>query len=229
MQDTINQLLTETAKLCPRGALPDTYMVFDTETTGVQVSQSRILQLGFCCVENREVVKSDSFLINHGPDLEIPEGAFKVHGINVEKTLAEGVPFADVINRIVDMFEAWRQRGFMFVGHNMMSFDAPLFENECRRAKRQFKFNENEIVDTGMIVKARQLGMSYRLNDTLRSFAKWVSEVRARGIYWSLDRYCYDYYKLKEASGISKEDAHDAGVDCRLTHFLLEQLRKEIK
>lgn len=218
-------LLTETAKRCPSGFLPDTYMVFDTETNGTNISSSRILQYGFCCVENRKIVKKDSFIVNLGPDLDIPEGAFKVHGISVKKTLDEGVPFEQCVPRLVSMFEAWRSKGLMFVGHNMMAFDAPLFEQECFRAKSPFKFHENEIVDTGMMVKADQLGMSYRVNDTLRSFGKWVSGVRARGVYWSLDRYCYDHFKLKDISGIHKEDAHDAGVDCMLAHFLLERLR----
>jgi DNA polymerase III epsilon subunit-like protein len=221
----MNALLEETAKRCPAGSLPDTYMVFDTETNGTSISSSRILQYGFCCVENRKIVKKDSFLVNHGPDLDIPVGAFNVHGISVERTLAEGVPFEECVPRLVEMFESWRKRGLMFVGHNMMAFDAPLFEQECTRVKKPFKFNENEIVDTGMMVKAYQLGMSYRMNDTLRSFGKWVSGVRAKGVFWSLDRYCYEHFKLQEISGINKEDAHDAGVDCMLTHFLLERLR----
>jgi DNA polymerase III epsilon subunit-like protein len=202
-------------------------MVFDTETNGTQISSSRILQYGFCCVENRKIVKKESFIVNHGPDLEIPKGAFDVHGISVERTLAEGVPFTECVERLANMFKEWRKLGLMFVGHNMMAFDAPLFEQECIRAKSPFKFDENEIVDTGMMVKADQLGMSYRLNDTLRSFGKWVSNVRARGVFWSLDRYCYEEYKLREISGINKEDAHDAGVDCMLTHFLLERLRSQ--
>lgn len=221
----MDRLLAETAKRCPDKKLPDTYMVFDTETTGTKIASSRIVQYGFCHVEDRKVLRSYSFLVNHGPDLEIPEGAFKVHGIDVKKTLAEGVPFKELIHQIVDLFDEWRKSKLMFVGHNMMSFDAPLFEQEARRAERPFKFEENEILDTGMVVKATQLGMSFRLNDTLRSFGKWVSNVRARGIYWSLDRYCYAHYKLKELSGIDKDAAHDAAVDCLLTHYLLERLR----
>jgi len=221
----MDRLLTEMAKRCPRAKLPDTYMVFDTETNGTQIGSSRILQYGFCHVEGRKVLKSYSFLVNHGPDLNIPEGAFKVHGIDVKKTMAEGVPFKEIVHRIVELFEDWQKAGAMFVGHNMMAFDAPLFERECGRAERPFKFGENEILDTGMLVKAIQLGMTFRLNDTLRSFGKWVSNVRARGVYWSLDRYCYAQYKLKELSGIDKDAAHDAAVDCLLTHYLLERLR----
>lgn len=223
----MRELLTETAKRCPSGLLPDTYMVFDTETTGTEISLSRIVQCGLCFVENRKVIKKESFIVNHGPDLKIPEGAFKVHGISVEKTLVEGVPFTELICRLVKMFEDWRKLGLMFVGHNMMAFDAPLFEQECKRASCSFKFNENEIIDTGMTVKAAQLGMSYRCNDTLRSFGKWVSGVRAKRVFWSLDRYCFDHYKLQEISGIGRDAAHDAGVDCMFTHFLLERLREE--
>jgi hypothetical protein len=109
----------------------------------------------------------------------------------------------------------------------MVRFDAPFIEYEIFRSGREFKFEPNSIIDTGMIVKGAQLGMYFNKHDTLRSFAARVCEVHATGVFWALDRHCWGTYRLGERTGLRKEDAHDAGVDCLLTHHVLEAIREE--
>jgi hypothetical protein len=76
-----------------------------------------------------------------------------------------------------------------------------------------------------MLVKAAQLGAYPRANEPLRSFFTRISEVVAKGVYWALDRHCYDAYDLGRA-GVRKDAAHDAANDCRLTAELFETLRR---
>ncbi len=155
----------------------------------------------------------------------MPEGAANVHGITTERMNREGMPAKDFLPDVYETFMAYRKAGLMVVGHNMVAFDAPLLEMELRRSGFDFKFQPDEIIDTGMLVKASRLSMYFDQNDSLRDFARRVAEVRARGIYWSLDRYCYDQYDLGR-SGIRKDAAHDAANDCALTHCLLETMRE---
>ena len=225
---TANRLLHEFALRCPNRMLPDSYLVCDTETSGFSVDRDLILQYGFCVVVDREVHSSFAIIIDRGPDMVISKGALECHGITHERMKKEGVAPAEGIGMIMDTFSTYRKNGLMFVGHNIINFDAPFFEYEARNAGRPFKFGDNEILDTGMIVKASRLGMYYDKMDTLRSFAKRVSSVRARGVKWSLDGYCFDSFDLGRRAGVYKDEAHDAGVDCLLTHHLFEALREGV-
>lgn len=221
----MTRLLSEIAKRCPGRRLPDEYLVYDTETSGTDPAKDRILQHGFAIVRGRQRVEMFSQIVKH-EGLVVPQGAANVHGITTERMNKEGIPASEFLPEVYNTFKVYQQAGLMIVGHNMVAFDAPLLEMELLRNGSPFKFGPDEIIDTGMLVKADRLGMYFNQNDSLRDFARRVAEVRARGVYWSLDRYCYDAFDLGR-SGIKKDAAHDAANDCALTHCLLETLREK--
>jgi len=220
----IVRLVKEIAARLPGGKLPDDYVVFDTETNGVHIATAKILQYGFCVVIDRKVASCFSQLV-HRPYLTIPKEAADVHGITLEKLAMYGIPARDYVPAVSDMMQEWVKNGMIVVGHNLHRFDIPLFEIESAEFGKPFKFTSDSIIDTGMLVKGSQLGMFMREKESLRSFYDRVSSVRAR-VKWSLDRHCYATYGLG-SSGVRLEDAHDAAADCKLTHWLLETLRKE--
>lgn len=222
----LKRLMSETAQRCFKERLADSYLVCDSETSGTDHVKDFIQQYGFCVVINRKIHSNFSIIINRGRDLHIHPKALEVHGIDHDRMEREGVPVREGINLIIDTFEAFRKQRFMFVGHNLINFDIPFFELDGKVNGRSFVFGPDEVIDTGALVKAVQLGMYYNKSDTLRSFAKRAASVRAKGIFWALDKYCYDTYALGSRSGIKKEEAHDAGIDCLLTHHLLETLRE---
>lgn len=223
-QKTLTKLMHEVAHRCPEGRIPDTYLVFDTETNGTDVYTCKILQLGFCVVREGEVVDSMAFLVKRDPSLPIPEAAARVHGITHEILQAEGIEPEEIMPFVRETLEKWREEGKMIVGHNIMSFDARLLELELKLMGIPWMFGENELIDTGMLVKASRLGMFFRdETESLRDFYRRAAEIRARGVYWSLDRYCLKAYGL-EKYGIEKDKLHDAGADCSATHFLLKEL-----
>lgn len=224
-ETTMRKLLNEVASRCPGGRFPDNYLVCDSETSNADPTSGRVQQFGFCVVTDRKVHSSFAVIINHGPTLKIHPRALAVHGIDHARMVREGVPPAEGLKRIFDTFATYKQNRLMFVGHNLINFDVPFFERESRLAGNPFVFEPNEVIDTGMLVKAAQLGMYFNQTDTLRSFAKRVSGVHASGVYWALDRYCYDVFGLGTRSGIRKDQAHDAGIDSLLCHHLLEGLR----
>lgn len=222
---TMNRLLNDVAKRCPGGRLPDHCLYMDTETSGTDFYKDRALQYGFAMVINRKVVNRFSQLVKR-PGLFIHPDAQKVHGIGQERLESEGVDASFFLSSAVNLLEDWRSDGFMFGGHNLMKFDAPMFELDAHLHGRDFKFGNNEVIDTGMLVKAAQLGMFMRESDSLRDFYLRVAEVRARGTYWSLDRYCFDKYDLGTRCGIDKTKAHDAEIDCVLSSGVFECVRE---
>lgn len=221
----MTRLLNDVARRCPGGRLPDHCLYMDTETSGTDFYKDRALQYGFAMVVNRVVVNRFSQLVKR-PGLFIHPDAQRVHGIGQEKLAAEGADPHVFIPGIVTMLEDWRKDGHMFGGHNIMKFDAPMFELDAHIHGRDFKFGDNEVIDTGMLVKAAQLGMFMNDTDSLRSFYLRVAEVRARGTYWSLDRYCFEKYNLGARCGIDKTQAHDAEIDCVLSNGVFDCLRE---
>lgn len=222
----MDKLLQSIARRCVGGQFPKSYVVFDTETSGTDPVKDKILQYGLAIVREGKLVDTFSILVNR-TDVQISPGAQAVHGISNEKMAAEGCDPQQAFEEMLQTFEAYRKAGQMFVGHNIIAFDAPLFEQEARVRGVSFKFGDNEILDTGTIVKAAQLGMYIDDRDSIRSWARKVTEVRRKGLYWSLDRYCFDTFKLAEF-GLRKDEAHDAGYDCKLTHYLFRRFEEKL-
>jgi DNA polymerase III epsilon subunit-like protein len=222
MKPIICRLLNEVAKRCPGKKLPDNYFVFDTETTGVNKYSDRIVQYGYCLVINKKKECSEAQLIDRSM-IKMHPKAIEAHGITSEYMKANGIPVGEYVPTLVELMLSVRSSGGMFVGHNMMAFDVPMFEQETMLLKIPFKFKDNEVIDTGMIVKAAQLDMNFRPEESLRNFYLRISEIRSR-VKWSLAGYCFDTFEL-EKSGVSRDKAHDAGSDCVLTHYLFEKLR----
>lgn len=219
----MQKLIAEVAKRLRGGVLPDRYIVLDTETSGTSIEQDSILQYGYCIVAERKKVDAHAILLNRG-DIYINPGAFDAHGLTAEHCKANGFDPAEAVRLILDTLQAWRDSGGLFVGHNIWNFDACRIESDFRKFGSTFKFMGDDTIDTGMLVKASRLSVFPHSNETLEMFYRRVNGVRAKGVYWSLDRYCYETYQLG-STGIDKELAHDAGVDCELTHLLLEKLR----
>lgn len=206
--------------------LPCDYLVLDTETTGFSKTNDRILQVGMMLVRDCKPAKdlwdSDhkALYLKWTPDVFIgKESAMEVHGITPEVCAAKGAPPADVMQIIKDTIEYARGNGMMIVGHNMISFDAPFITQEMYRAGIKHEFYHNEIVDTGLFVKAMQLGMLPG-GDRIYDYGKRVMDMRSRA-KWSLDRFCIGTFRLDQLYGISAERAHDAGYDCYITSCLI--------
>ena len=52
----LGRLLSEVAKRCHDSRLPDTYLVFDTETNGTDPYSCKMLQIGLCFVRDGKVL-----------------------------------------------------------------------------------------------------------------------------------------------------------------------------
>ena len=220
----LRRLLHEVAKHLRSARLPETYVVFDTETTGVDPLACRAVQYGLTFVRNRKRVGSFSQVVKLPSDVALPAGAVAVHGITRERMAKEGSPIEALMPMMIDTFKTWRKEGALFMGHNAMAFDIAIFHREAAALNLDFRFAEDEVVDTGMLVKAAQLGASLTEGDNLLSFYARIYKIRAKGLYWALPKYCYQTFNLAKY-GVDITKAHDAGVDCDLVHYLFEELR----
>ncbi len=85
------------------GALPawaERLVVFDLETTGIDVETSRIVTANVSWLDAKGiVVHRRDWLAD--PGVEIPEQATAVHGVTTERARAEGRPAVEVVGEIV--------------------------------------------------------------------------------------------------------------------------------
>ena len=120
---------------------PDTYVVVDLETTGLQPSRDRIFEIGAVKVVDGKVV--DTFCTFVDPKMVIPEYIQQLTGIT--QGMVEGQVTAETA--IAD-FLAFSD-GFVLMGHNLL-FDYSFLKHQA--AKQKFVF-EKDGIDTLKIAR----------------------------------------------------------------------------
>lgn len=104
---------------------------FDTESTGVDVEQDRIVTACVVQCGGGQPVTAANWLSNLD-GATIPEAAIRVHGISTEKAHKEGQPAAQVIEQVVTALSAVVLSGIPVVAMNGR-FDFTLLDREARR------------------------------------------------------------------------------------------------
>ncbi len=106
-------------------------VVFDLETTGVNVEADRVVtaHVGLLNAQG-ELLERTDWLVN--PGIPIPEGAAAVHGISTNQAVAEGRNAAEAIAEIVSLLDQFRDAGVPLVAYNA-AYDLTLLDREARR------------------------------------------------------------------------------------------------
>jgi DNA polymerase III epsilon subunit-like protein len=221
---------------------PDSYIVFDTETTGLKVAFDYIVQIGHLSVENRIPRQPVETVLDwtrcdrasHGDirqrlyetedDLRKQGRAYK---FSYDRIAAEGVDPVAVLEIYHSLFKQHQDAGCYFLTHNGVRYDTQIVKHHFRRfLNMDFEFDNAKMIDTGLMEKAQQLGLLIHEGESLPSFYDRVSKEWGKGVYWSLDKHCIPKYKLDEKHGLDIKNAHHAGFDCLVTHLLLEEFRE---
>jgi DNA polymerase-3 subunit epsilon len=113
-------------------AKPPFVVAFDTETTGVDVENDRIVTafVGLFNTELGVFAESWDWLID--PGVEIPEGAARVHGISTEHARLWGDEPAESIYALNQRLDIFQRQGLPFVVMNAR-YDFTLLDRETRR------------------------------------------------------------------------------------------------
>src|SRR5580698_10289499 len=132
-------------------------IVFDTETTGLDPLQSdRLVEIGCIELVNR-FPTGKVFHCYFNPQRDMPEGAFKIHGLSID-FLKDKSLFADKVDEIIAFFG-----DAQLVAHNAM-FDLGFLNAELERAGRA-AVNRERMIDTLVIARRKHPGGSNRLDD----------------------------------------------------------------
>jgi DNA polymerase-3 subunit epsilon len=138
-------------------------IVFDTETTGLDPYQGdRLVEIG--CVELLNGFPTgQSFHRYLNPERDVPDGAFKVHGLSREFLMDKPV-FAEVCEDFL-AFVA----DAPLIAHNAM-FDLGFINAELERCKK-VAIPRERLVDTLMLARRRYPGGANKLDDLCVRFS----------------------------------------------------------
>ncbi|MCR5434582.1 MAG: 3'-5' exonuclease [Bacteroidaceae bacterium] len=112
---------------------------FDLETTGLDISRDRIVELCYIKIEPNGNEEAKSMRIN--PEMHIPEQSSKVHGI-YDKDVQDCPSFKEVAESLAQTFMGCDLGGF-----NSNRFDIPMLAEEFARANINIDFSECLMVD----------------------------------------------------------------------------------
>jgi DNA polymerase-3 subunit epsilon len=132
-------------------------IVFDTETTGLDpVQGDRLVEIGCIELVNR-FPSGKTFHCYFNPERDMPEPAFKVHGLSIE-FLKDKPLFVHKVEELIEFLG-----DAPLIAHNAM-FDLGFLNAELERAKRAAVARER-LVDTLMLARRKHPGGSNRLDD----------------------------------------------------------------
>lgn len=105
------------------------YLVFDTETTGIDVFNDRIVQLFIATAdESGDLLQTWEWIID--PGIEVPEEASNVHGFTTEYLRENGENPLHALTNALSVFEEYGN--LTWVAYNL-SFDASILGSEFER------------------------------------------------------------------------------------------------
>lgn len=132
-------------------------VVFDLETTGLDIVNDRIIQLSFIKVYPDEKEERGDHLIN--PGKHIPEMITELTGIDDEK-VKDAPSFKQISTTLAETF-----KGCDFAGFNSNRFDVPMLAEEFLRAGIDFDFSKCRLIDAQAIfhkMERRNLAAAYK-------------------------------------------------------------------
>ena len=133
-------------------------IVFDTETTGLDPYQGdRMVEIGCIELVNR-FPTGKTFHCYFNPERDMPEPAFKVHGLSID-FLKDKPLFASKVDELI----AFVGDDAALVAHNAM-FDLGFLNAELERAGRGAVSRER-IIDTLLLARRKHPGAANRLDD----------------------------------------------------------------
>ena len=131
-------------------------VVFDLETTGLDIVNDRVIQLSYIKIYPDGTEERNNFLIN--PGRRIPEFVSDLTGIDDER-IKDAPSFKQLSTTLAETF-----KGCDFAGFNSNRFDVPLLAEEFLRAGVDFDFSKCRLIDAQTIfhkMERRNLAAAY--------------------------------------------------------------------
>jgi len=137
--------------------LKNSIIIFDLETTGINIASDRIVEISFLKVDVNGNESSKTFRVN--PEMPIPEKASAIHGIT-DEDIKDSPPFNEIARSLARDFE-----GSDLAGYNSVRFDIPLLAEEFLRSGVDIDLKRRKFIDVQVIfmkMEPRTLTAAYK-------------------------------------------------------------------
>ena len=137
--------------------LKNPLVIFDLETTGIKISEDRIVEYSFVKINTDNTREVRTQRIN--PTIPIPLETSLIHGI-YDKDIAEAPTFKMVAKNLAKWLEGCDLGGF-----NVIKFDVPMLVEEFLRAEVEFEIKNRNLVDAQRffhLMEKRNLSAAYK-------------------------------------------------------------------
>jgi DNA polymerase-3 subunit epsilon len=120
----------------------------DLETTGINVSSDRIVEISVLKIYPNGKEEWMSNRIN--PEMPIPPKSTAIHGIT-DEDVADSPTFKEIAKKLTAFLE-----GTDLAGYNAIKFDIPVLAEEFLRANIDFNFHKRKYVDVQVIFHKKE-------------------------------------------------------------------------
>ena len=182
---------------------------FDLETTGVDISKDRIVEI--CYIKVWPDGRETEYTKRINPGMHIPECASAVHGI-YDEDVKDCPTFKEVAREIANEFEGCDVAGF-----NSNRFDLPLLAEEFLRAQVDIDLSRLRAIDVQVLYHKREprtLSAAYKFycGEVLEDAHSALADTRAT--YEVLKAQLSHYDDMpNDIEALSKESAFTNNVD----------------
>ena len=158
------------------------YIVLDCETTGIDVNNDRIIEIGALYIKDSEIEGIYHTLIN--ADTELTDEIKRLTGIKDDE-LRNGINIKDALSGLVEFIGTKP-----VIGYNVRNFDAKILQKESKR--NQVPFPLTRVIDVFDIARRDSTLTKYKLEDVANAKGIVVREKhRALSDCYT----CYDIYQ----------------------------------
>ena len=139
---------------------PDSYIILDIETTGLNEIENEIIEIGALRIEHKTI--TDQFIQLTRIEGNLPEKIINLTGITMKEIEQNGIELEDALTHLKTFI-----KDLPIVAHNA-SFDMAFIRENCLA----FDINppKNPIIDTLQLARSLLPGISHRLEDLVKHF-----------------------------------------------------------
>lgn len=202
---------------------PNTYIVWDLETSGLEKEACKILEIGCITVHDGAIVERKNWILNHG--IEIPEKITELTGITQELVTVEGNDPKQCMEEFLGILLSNQEAPHLT--HNGLRFDIEWLAYHAAKTlgwtvgeHRQFLDSLNaRALDSAVFVKAKKLGMQRKWNETFYDWGMRVMNTIAKGVKYNVTL-CVEELGID----VTQLTAHRALGDCEMTHEIYKRV-----
>ena len=184
-------------------------VVFDLETTGLDLVNDRIIQISFIKVLPDGKEERENIFIN--PEKPIPTEVTQLTGIS-DKDVTDAPTFRQKAKELADRFT-----GCDFAGFNSNRFDVPMLAEEFLRAGVDFDFSKSRLIDAQNIY--HKMERRRKMEEDFEAHkADQDTEATWRVLQGELDMYSPD--RQEEADRVLANDMDELAEFSRMNNFV---------